>query len=155
MATYLLLAPTQPGILAGISATLIYVASLFALAVLACGGFREFRARLFSYGPSPFRQAGRGRLMIELSVVLISRNQAWSIVRLMDSVIRETASVPSKEIILVDSASTDETVELAGAYPIRILRLQPGQPLSPAIGRYVATNRRRANTFFFWMEIRS
>jgi glycosyltransferase involved in cell wall biosynthesis len=75
--------------------------------------------------------------MTELSVVLITRNQAWSMVRLMDSVIQETASVPSKEIILVDSASTDETVELAGAYPIRILRLQPGQPRSPAIGRYV------------------
>jgi len=48
MATYLLLAPTQPGILAGISATLIYIAALFALVIMACGGFREFRARFFS-----------------------------------------------------------------------------------------------------------
>ena len=87
--------------------------------------------------------------MTELSVVLISRNQAWSIVRLMDSVIRETASVPSKEILLVDSASTDETVELAGAYPIRILRLQPEQPLSPAIGRYVGYKQAQGEYVLF------
>jgi glycosyltransferase involved in cell wall biosynthesis len=87
--------------------------------------------------------------MIELSVVLISKNQAWSIVRLMESVVRETASVPSKEIILMDSASTDETVELAGAYPIRIFRLQPGQALSPAIGRYVGYQQARGQYVLF------
>lgn len=87
--------------------------------------------------------------MTELSVVLISKNQAWSIVRLMESVIRETASVPSKEIILVDSASTDETVALAGAYPVRIFRLQPGQPLSPAIGRHVGYKQAQGQYVLF------
>ena len=87
--------------------------------------------------------------MTELSVVLISKNQAWSIVRLMESVIRETASVPSKEIILIDSASTDETVELAGAYPIRIFRLQGGQPLSPAIGRHVGYKQAQGQYVLF------
>ncbi len=87
--------------------------------------------------------------MTELSVVLISKNQAWSILRLMESVIRETAFVPSKEIILVDSASTDETVELAGAYPIRIFRLQPGQPLSPAIGRHVGYKQAQGEYVLF------
>src|SRR5882762_7167038 len=87
--------------------------------------------------------------MTELSIVLISKNQAWSIVRLMESVIRETASVRSKEIILVDSASTDETVELARAYPIRIFRLQAGQPLSPAIGRHVGYKQSRGEYVLF------
>jgi glycosyltransferase involved in cell wall biosynthesis len=87
--------------------------------------------------------------VIELSVVLISRNQAWSIVRLMESVIRETASIPSKEIILVDSASTDKTIELAGGYPVRVLRLQPGQPLSPAIGRYVGYKKAQGEYVLF------
>jgi glycosyltransferase involved in cell wall biosynthesis len=87
--------------------------------------------------------------MIELSIVLITKNQAWSIVRLMESVVRETASVPSMEIILVDSASTDETVGLAGAYPIRIIRLQRGQPLSPSIGRYVGYKHARGEYVLF------
>lgn len=75
--------------------------------------------------------------MIELSVVLIAKNQAWNITWLIESVLRATACVSSKEIVLVDSASTDKTVELAALYPVTILGLKPGQRLSPAIGRYV------------------
>ena len=74
---------------------------------------------------------------MELSVVLITKNQAGNISRLIESVLHETSSVSSKEIILVDSASTDETISLASCYPVNIFRLKPGQRLSPAIGRYV------------------
>jgi len=75
--------------------------------------------------------------MMELSVVLITKNQAWNISRLIESVLRETSCASSKEIILVDSASTDETISLASRYAANIFRLKPGQRLSPAIGRYV------------------
>jgi glycosyltransferase involved in cell wall biosynthesis len=75
--------------------------------------------------------------MMELSVVLITKNQAWNISRLIESVLRETSNVSSKEIILVDSASTDETISLASHYAVNIFRLKAGQRLSPAIGRYV------------------
>ncbi|HKV60689.1 MAG TPA: glycosyltransferase [Candidatus Acidoferrum sp.] len=75
--------------------------------------------------------------MIELSVVLISKNQAWNISRLIESVIEGTSCIPDKEIVLVDSASTDDTVEIAQRYPVSIFRLHPNQRLSPAIGRYV------------------
>jgi GT2 family glycosyltransferase len=75
--------------------------------------------------------------MIELSVVLITKNQAWNISRLIESVLRATSCVSSKEIILVDSASTDETVALASPHAVNIFRLKSGQRLSPAIGRYV------------------
>src|SRR5258708_8844899 len=67
----------------------------------------------------------------------------------MESVSRETASVPSKEMILVGWASTDETVELARAYPIRIFRLRRGQPLSPAIGRHVGYKQARGEYVLF------
>jgi glycosyltransferase involved in cell wall biosynthesis len=76
-------------------------------------------------------------IMIALSVVLISKNQAWNICRLIESILAGTTCVSSKEVILVDSASTDATVTLAKEYPIRILRLQADQHLSPAAGRYV------------------
>src|SRR2546426_902488 len=87
--------------------------------------------------------------MTKLSVVLISKNQAWNISRLIESVLHAASCVSSKEIILVDSASTDETVVVAGRYPINILRLQPGQRLSPAIGRYVGYNQTQGELVLF------
>jgi O-antigen/teichoic acid export membrane protein len=47
MAAYLALARGQGNVLAGVSATLIYGAALLVLGLLACGGIREFKARLF------------------------------------------------------------------------------------------------------------
>ena len=75
--------------------------------------------------------------MTTLTVVLISRNQAWNIARLIESALKETASMPGTEIILVDSASSDKTVEIASQYPIRILRLHDTQRLSPSAGRFM------------------
>jgi glycosyltransferase involved in cell wall biosynthesis len=87
--------------------------------------------------------------MIELSVVLISRNQAWNISRLLESVLPETSAISAAEILLVDSASTDETIGLASRYPASIIRLQPGQRLSPAIGRYMGYKRTQGDFVLF------
>lgn len=86
--------------------------------------------------------------MIELSVVLITKNQAWNIARLVESVLEATSSISAREILLVDSASTDETVELASRYPISIVRLSPGL-LSPAAGRYIGYKRTRGEFVLF------
>jgi glycosyltransferase involved in cell wall biosynthesis len=75
--------------------------------------------------------------MIELSVILISKNQEWNIARLVESVLEQLSDVQSKEVMLVDSASSDQTVDIARNYPIRILRLAPDQPLTPSAGRYI------------------
>lgn len=74
---------------------------------------------------------------VDLSVILISKNQAWNIGRLIESVLRETQGLASREILLVDSASTDATVNVARCYPVQILRLHTDQHLGPAAGRYV------------------
>ncbi len=87
--------------------------------------------------------------MIELSIVLISKNQAWNIARLIESVLQATSSIAMVEILLVDSASTDETVEVASRYPITILRLRPGHRLSPAAGRYIGYKRTRGEFVLF------
>jgi glycosyltransferase involved in cell wall biosynthesis len=87
--------------------------------------------------------------MTELSIVLISKNQAWNISRLIESVLQEAECVDSHEVILVDSASTDKTVEMAIRYPVNILRLRPGQKLSPAIGRYVGYQRTQGQFVLF------
>ena len=84
-----------------------------------------------------------------VSVVLISRNQAWNISRLIESVLDGTGGIQAREIVLVDSASSDGTVEIARRYPIKILRLSPTQPLTPAAGRYVAYERTSGDLILF------
>ena len=75
--------------------------------------------------------------MTELSVVVITKNQEWNVARLLESVLERTSSAASREIILVDSASTDKTTEIASRYPVRVVRLHPNQHLCAAAGRYV------------------
>jgi glycosyltransferase involved in cell wall biosynthesis len=74
---------------------------------------------------------------LELSVVLIARNEARNIARAIESVLRATTPWPQSEILLVDSASTDETVEIARRYPISIVRLPSSWFLSVAAGRHI------------------
>jgi len=96
--------------------------------------------------------------MAKLAVVLITRNQAWNIQRLIESVLGESASVSSREVVLVDSASTDDTVEIARRFPLTILRLRPDQHLSAAAGRFVGYQRTRSEYILFLdgdMELRS
>lgn len=100
--------------------------------------------------------------MFDLSVVLISRNQEWNIARLIESVLDGTSRIPSRDIILVDSASMDKTIEIASRYPINILRLRPDQPLTPAAGRFVGFKHTSGDLVLFldgdmelcngWME---
>lgn len=87
--------------------------------------------------------------MIELSVVIITKNQAWNIAQLIESVLAEVPCVASAEVILVDSASTDKTVDLASDYPAKVFRLQASQRLSPAIGRYVGTKKATGEYILF------
>ena len=72
-----------------------------------------------------------------LSVVIISRNEERNIARCIESVLKATEGIESHEIVLVDSASTDRTVEIAKKYPIRILQLKHKSQFSPAAGRFI------------------
>jgi glycosyltransferase involved in cell wall biosynthesis len=76
---------------------------------------------------------------MDLSVVLISRNQEWNISRLIGSVLRCLPDNISTEVVLVDSASTDRTIEIARTYPVKIFQLKPDQILTPSAGRWVGT----------------
>lgn len=87
--------------------------------------------------------------MIKLSVVLISKNQEWNIARLVESVLRETNRFPAKEIVLVDSASTDRTTDIASRYPIMVIKLYPEQRLTAAAGRYVGYKRTTGDLVLF------
>jgi glycosyltransferase involved in cell wall biosynthesis len=75
--------------------------------------------------------------MIELSIILISKNQEWNVGRLIESVISAVGHEVSAEVVLVDSASSDETVKRAKGYPVGILSLPKTNLLTPAAGRYI------------------
>ncbi|WP_406661220.1 glycosyltransferase [Methanolobus sp. ZRKC3] len=70
-----------------------------------------------------------------LSVVIISRNEEQNITRCIESVLLAVKGM-EHEIILVDSASTDNTIEIAKQYPIKIFQLKSEWMLSAAAGRY-------------------
>ena len=85
----------------------------------------------------------------ELSVILISKNQAWNVRRMIESVQRETAHLANCEILLVDSASSDGTTEIARDFPIGVIRLRDSQALTPAAGRYIGFKNTRGAFVLF------
>lgn len=88
---------------------------------------------------------------MDLSVVLIAKNEEKNIARLIESVLARTANVTDKEILLVDSNSTDRTIEIASQYPIRIVRLLPGENIRfcAAAGRFIGTHQTSGDYVLF------
>ena len=60
--------------------------------------------------------------MATVSIIIKSYNEEHNIVRAIESALRALSTIQG-EVILADSASTDKTVELAKAYPIKIVSL--------------------------------
>ncbi len=87
--------------------------------------------------------------MHDMAVVLISKNQEWNIPRLIESVLKETVDQGLVEVILVDSASTDKTIEFAKPYPIQIVQLHADQRLTAAAGRYTGMRHTSAEFVLF------
>lgn len=87
--------------------------------------------------------------MTSLTVVLISKDQEWNIGRLVESVLKETGQFPDREIVLVDSASSDQTTEIAARYPISVLKLYSEQRLTAAAGRYVGYHHTTGDLVLF------
>ena len=85
---------------------------------------------------------------MDLSVVVISRNEEAAIGACLKALLEKTAGLKT-EIILVDSASTDRTVEIASAFPVTIVRIEECQELSPAAGRYLGTRQASGEYIFF------
>jgi glycosyltransferase involved in cell wall biosynthesis len=90
--------------------------------------------------------------VIDLSVILISKNQAWNIARLIESVLAEISDLSSEittEIVLVDSVSRDHTIEIARQYPVDIIRLHENQRLTAHKGRYAGYKHTRGSLILF------
>ncbi|MCA9216193.1 MAG: glycosyltransferase [Planctomycetales bacterium] len=84
----------------------------------------------------------------KLTVVIIGKNEEQFIAKSIASVLEATKQLPS-EVIYVDSASTDRSIEEASKYPIRILQLKPDWHLSVAAGRYTGSLHSNGEYIFF------
>lgn len=83
----------------------------------------------------PTTTAETGQL--PLSVVIITENEEAGIADCIESVLAACRAVSAFEVILVDSASTDRTVEIAREYPVTILRIPDEHTVSCGAGRFV------------------
>ena len=84
-----------------------------------------------------------------LSIIVIGRNEENHIEKCLRSVLIGSESFVNREIIYVDSASTDNTVEIAKRFPIRIIRLRPSWKLSSSAGRYLGYVNTDGKYLFF------
>jgi glycosyltransferase involved in cell wall biosynthesis len=83
----------------------------------------------------------------DLSVVIICRNEQETIGRCIASVLEETGE--GAEVILVDSASTDGTVNVARRFPVTVVQLDSTSLLSPSAGRYIGSKFCTRGFIFF------
>lgn len=84
---------------------------------------------------SPDEPDGR---RLPLSVVVIAENEEDRIRACIESVLEACRrAVPAFEVVLVDSASTDRTVDIASEYPIGVYRIPREHVVSCGAGRYV------------------
>ncbi len=85
----------------------------------------------------------------KLTVVIIGRNEEQFIGGAIESVLESAPQIPGLEVIFVDSASTDRSIEIAQQYPIRVLQLKKEWPLCVAAGRYTGYLHSHGEYVFF------
>lgn len=76
---------------------------------------------------------------LALSVVIVTYNEENRIRNCIESVVAASRGLVEFELILVDSNSTDRTVEIAAEYPITIFQIPDDELTTPGAGRYVGT----------------
>jgi len=75
-----------------------------------------------------------------LSVVIVTYNEADRVEPCIESVLRACRQGPAFEVVLVDSNSTDGTVDAAREYPVTVLGIPSDDLTTPAAGRFVGTD---------------
>jgi len=86
-------------------------------------------------------QVPKNQESIDVSAIIITRNEEANIADVTDSLLnalshaQKMGALKTYEVIMVDSASTDRTVEIASRFPIGIVRLRGDWPLSASAGR--------------------
>jgi glycosyltransferase involved in cell wall biosynthesis len=90
---------------------------------------------------------------IVLSVVIIAKNEEKTIAKALAAVVvaieeaRKAKVIETSEIIFVDSASTDKTVEIVRQFPVKIIELPDTWPLSASAGIYCGYRESKGEFF--------
>jgi glycosyltransferase involved in cell wall biosynthesis len=91
--------------------------------------------------------------IVDLSIVIIARNEEKNIGKSVESVLaaveeaKKSQIINTAEVIFVDSASNDRTVEIAKSYPVCIIELKKDWPLSPGAGIYAGYKASKGTYF--------
>lgn len=85
----------------------------------------------------------------KLSVVIIGRNEERGIARCVDAARAAALEIGGAEMIFVDSASTDRTVEIVESMGVEVVRLDASLKLSPSAGRYAGSLRATGDLILF------
>jgi len=86
---------------------------------------------------------------VALSVVIVTYNEEDRIQSCIESVFSACNDIPSFEIILIDSNSSDQTVDIALEYPITVAQIPDASLTTPSAGRYVGTKLANAPAILF------
>jgi glycosyltransferase involved in cell wall biosynthesis len=84
-----------------------------------------------------------------LSVVVPTYNEEERIETCLESIFEACGDDPTLEVILVDSNSTDRTVELARQYPVTVYRIPDDDLTTPGAGRYVGQQAASGDQILF------
>jgi glycosyltransferase involved in cell wall biosynthesis len=80
-----------------------------------------------------------------ISVIIPTYNSEKFISNLLDSIFK--SGVQGFEVVMVDDCSTDNTVEIAKKYPVKIVEL--GENSGPAIARNMGVKKAKGDILFF------
>ncbi|GBD86137.1 poly-beta-1,6-N-acetyl-D-glucosamine synthase [bacterium BMS3Abin03] len=84
-----------------------------------------------------------------LTIIIITKNEETYIYETMASVLNAIKEMDRVEIILVDSCSTDKTIEISRHFPISIYQLRPEWRHTPAAGRYIGFRQAKGDYVLF------
>lgn len=85
----------------------------------------------------------------DLSVIVVTYNEAERIGDCLDAVFEACRDVASFEVLVVDSNSTDDTVAVASDYDVTILEIPDDDLTTPGAGRYVGTQHASGDSLLF------
>lgn len=84
-----------------------------------------------------------------LTITVICKNEEQNIRRCLESIFKAVEKMSDFEVLLVDSYSTDGTIEIAIEYPVKVIQLGRQWPHSPAAGRYTALNHAKGKYILY------